>query len=310
MTPEEGAPSRRQIVQASGLAKRHTARRLESDVMEKYRFSDLPSSSLPKVSMLIEAIGDPHFGRSLLNVLHPLCDTEHCSVFQLNDGRPVPMIAASMAGPNLSERESPYLKRVWRTDPMFPEARDAAQSHDPIMLRSAVEGMFDASTRDLVYGPINVGERNLICGNVSGTMLTLCIPRPKGKASMSRKAVRDLFSIASPLLSIIGTHLRISADRGGLFSALSSISHIQNCISATDAGLSRREAEVCSRILFGISSAGIALELAISEETVATYRKRAYQRLAIGSKHELLQWYFDQWGGTPVANGFGRSTLN
>lgn len=278
--------------------------------MEKYRFSDLPTSALPRLSLLIEAIGDPHFGRSLLNVLNPLCDTEHCSVFQLNDGRPVPMIAASMSGPSMSERESPYLKRFWRTDPMFPEARDAALSHDPIMLRSTVDGMFDASTRDLVYEPINVGERNLICGNVSGTMLTLCLPRPKGKASLSRKAVRDLFSIASPLLSIIGTHLRISADRGGLFSALSSSSHIQDCILASGAGLSRREAEVCARILFGISSAGIALELAISEETVATYRKRAYHRLNIGSKHELLQWYFDQWNGTPAADWISRAALN
>nr|ART90100.1 hypothetical protein [uncultured bacterium] len=32
-----------------------------------------------------------------------------------------------------------------------------------------------------------------------------------------------------------------------------------------------------------------------SEETVKTYRKRAYQRLAIGSERELLTWYLARW---------------
>ena len=34
-----------------------------------------------------------------------------------------------------------------------------------------------------------------------------------------------------------------------------------------------------------------ALDLEVGEETVATYRKRAYQRLGIGSRHELFQLY-------------------
>jgi DNA-binding CsgD family transcriptional regulator len=59
--------------------------------------------------------------------------------------------------------------------------------------------------------------------------------------------------------------------------------------------LPRREAEVCARILYGMSSVGIALDLSVSEETVKTYRKRAYQRLNIGSERELLTWYLARW---------------
>ena len=52
---------------------------------------------------------------------------------------------------------------------------------------------------------------------------------------------------------------------------------------------------MCARILYGLSSVGIALDLTVSEETVKTYRKRAYQRLAIGSERELLTWYLAHW---------------
>ena len=59
--------------------------------------------------------------------------------------------------------------------------------------------------------------------------------------------------------------------------------------------LTRREAEVCAGVLYGMTSMGIALELGISEESAMTYRKRSYNRLKIGSQRELLLWYLDRW---------------
>lgn len=60
-------------------------------------------------------------------------------------------------------------------------------------------------------------------------------------------------------------------------------------------GLPAREAQVCARILFGLSSAGIALDLSVGEGTIKTYRKRAYERLEMGSERELLIWYLSRW---------------
>jgi DNA-binding CsgD family transcriptional regulator len=56
-------------------------------------------------------------------------------------------------------------------------------------------------------------------------------------------------------------------------------------------GLTERELQVTSRILFGISALGIAAEFTLAEETIATYRKRAYERLHIGGRYELIQLY-------------------
>jgi DNA-binding CsgD family transcriptional regulator len=54
------------------------------------------------------------------------------------------------------------------------------------------------------------------------------------------------------------------------------------------ARLTEREADVCARIVLGMSTTGIALDLRISKNTVATLRKRAYDRLGISSQNELF----------------------
>lgn len=53
--------------------------------------------------------------------------------------------------------------------------------------------------------------------------------------------------------------------------------------------LSPREVEVCIRIMLGITSEGIGIDLGISRNTVLTYRKRAYARLNISSQNQLFR---------------------
>ena len=93
---------------------------------------------------------------------------------------------------------------------------------------------------------------------------------------------------------MLAKHADVCQSRPNVAQALTTLPEIENCIVATS-HLPRREAEVCARILYGLSSVGIALDLTVSEETVKTYRKRAYQRLSIGSERELLTWYLARW---------------
>ena len=54
-------------------------------------------------------------------------------------------------------------------------------------------------------------------------------------------------------------------------------------------GYPRTLDQVCARVLYGLTTTGIALDLGVSNETVKTFRKLAYRRLGIGSERELLQ---------------------
>lgn len=53
-------------------------------------------------------------------------------------------------------------------------------------------------------------------------------------------------------------------------------------------GLTERELDVCARVIIGMTTEAIALELDLRTPTVATYRKRAYARLGISSHYEMF----------------------
>lgn len=55
-------------------------------------------------------------------------------------------------------------------------------------------------------------------------------------------------------------------------------------------GLSEREAQICNMILKGHTAKSIGIELALSEATVVTYKKRAYSKLKIQKKSELVRF--------------------
>ena len=59
-------------------------------------------------------------------------------------------------------------------------------------------------------------------------------------------------------------------------------------LTRIETNLTQREKEVCARILLGMSSEGIGLDLGIKMQSVLTYRKRAYARLNISSQNELF----------------------
>ena len=54
------------------------------------------------------------------------------------------------------------------------------------------------------------------------------------------------------------------------------------------ASLSMREAQVCDLIVKGISVAGSALELGVSENTIRTLRRRAYRKLGLTSATQVV----------------------
>jgi DNA-binding CsgD family transcriptional regulator len=65
------------------------------------------------------------------------------------------------------------------------------------------------------------------------------------------------------------------------------------------AALSPRERGICIKILLGFTSEAIALDLGLSHKTVLTYRRRACERLGIGSQNELFARVFEMMLATP-----------
>lgn len=75
---------------------------------------------------------------------------------------------------------------------------------------------------------------------------------------------------------------------GGWFGAGTGRARMEAYLAERFPALSPREVQVCARIACGLPAAAIAADLAVREETVATFRKRAYAKLGIASRGELF----------------------
>lgn len=239
-------------------------------------------SGISCLSAIIEEIGREGFASRMLDYLDYIVGADHCSVFQLKDYELTEVTSACREGvaPMSKSDLAPYDVKCRLSQTRLPSARVDI---------SSIIGADEARTSGLPKR-----QRIMICAQKSSASYCVRILRHAHRGRIPDSRMDDLREVADLLISLVAQHVELLVRKPNLTPALTSLEEIQECISsATD--LSRREGEVCARILYGYSSCGIALDLGIGKETVMTYRKRSYQRLGIGSQRELLMWYLALW---------------
>jgi len=260
-------------------------------VQDRAAPADTPEGSLAR---LIDSIGYERFGPALANYLHHLCGADHFAAFRLGPNE-LREVAACCVQPEHTARDrvESYVKQgLWKSDPAMTEAQRCVQGTAPTLIHVDFSDDGYTDLRPRVYP--HVRDRILLCGRGATGAYGLSVLRSDPHAPFATDAIDQLGRSADLLMALLGKHSDICQTRPNVALALTSLPGIESCIVAVSE-LPRREAEVCARILYGLSSVGIALDLTVSEETVKTYRKRAYQRLAIGSERELLTWYLARW---------------
>ncbi|MCW1432276.1 helix-turn-helix transcriptional regulator [Novosphingobium sp. JCM 18896] len=259
--------------------------------------TQLPSTLFQCLPSVIDSLGDERFGQELVSLLNATCGAEHCTLFRFNDQQPSEILAASRDGTDTAHRQfSLFLSgSYWRNDAGIAAAMSGAPSSGLGMKRTDIRALPAGDHRNRLYGRTHIRERILLWGSCGDSTIALSILRPEERGLASDGELSDLGSIAATLMSLVAKHTDIIDSRARFSLALTSLAEIEMTMERADVQLPKREAQVCARIVFGISTAGIAVDLGVGEETVMTYRKRAYQRLVIGSQRELLLWYIEQW---------------
>jgi len=253
-----------------------------------------PQAGQAAIAPLVEALGSAAFGPALARYLNGLCGADHFAAFQLRQ-QEVREVAACCVQPEQTARDrvDSYVGGWWRHDPALEQARRCLAQAPTNVIHMDLAHESYCEIRPRVYP--HVSDRLLVCGRTAELAFGLSVLRQQPNAPFAAGAMDDLAESAGLLVALLSKHCALARAACSASEALRSLDRIESCIGA-GTPLPRREAEVCARILFGLSSAGIALDLRVSEETVKTYRKRAYQRLAIGSERELLNWYLARWG--------------
>lgn len=266
---------------------------------QKLRVNANPTGYLTGVSGLVDQIGHHGFDDALLATFREIGQFEHVLVYEISSDRPVEILALSSTHRSVVESaSSTFLDRHVAHDPLLPQIRSAISHAGSNIFRADVQAMPHRHLYDLIYGPGSIRERIILSGQVFGKQLAASLVRPGYLGLLEQVAADRMLAISPVLFSIIAKHRQFETQSRPATSAYASLKAIESDLCASGADLTERQVQVCSRILYGISTAGIALDLGLSEETIVTHRKHAYQRLNISSRFELNRWYLAHCHGS------------
>jgi len=253
-----------------------------------------PARPRSALAELVDGIGTDQFGAGLVGLLHDVCGADHCAAFQLGSDSISTLTSGSFdpAQSRMRMVDSYVRDGFWRKDPALSMARNQLAGAGAGLVHVDLNDSGYAFLRPRIYPQVR--DRVVVCGRRDNLDFGLSVVRSDPSPKFLAGAIEQLADLSDTLLSAMAKHVSLLVSRPNVAMALTDLPEIENCFRARSE-LPRRELEVCARILYGLSSIGISLDLGVGEESVKTYRKRAYQRLNIGSERELLHWYLSQW---------------
>jgi DNA-binding CsgD family transcriptional regulator len=254
-----------------------------------FRFVQPMNRAVPTLDAFapaIAALGRAAFASELLAALNRSVAVDHVCLMRVIDrARPPVLESASWrGGAHVAEVQRAYLNGLYRHDPnlRLPPQPGVAICH---LRRDALS---HADYRETCFVRAGLLERLTVAAAGEGQLVLLNLYRldPSGPFTTGEIAAiadlsRFLAALAQKHVGTLGVLLR-SRDRADRVAALAARLH------ALDGRLTARERDVLARVMLGVSSEGIALDLGIGLNTVLTYRKRAYARLGVTSQAELF----------------------
>ncbi len=249
---------------------------------------------------LIDHLGQEEFAQQLAQLLREICGSVFLAILQTRADATTLIGVVGLESPQIALRHAErYVYGMhWRHDPARAAADIRCRSDATILVRVDPRAIADSILRDEFYRPANIVDKLAVCARRGDTFFSLNMMHSASSGRFDSSAVRRVGETADFMIAAIAKHAALCNTRARE-NPLASLNQIHQSLSSTGWGLSPREREVCARILYGIASPGIANDLGIREQSVATYRKRAYSRLGIGTRHELLRKYLTFYSASP-----------
>lgn len=240
------------------------------------------------IAKLVTGLGNPGFSEILLSSVNLICNLNHFSLVHLTkNDRVAYVMSASDENVIITEAtQKLYLTIYYRLDPNKEFLEHFSDNRSILIKRLKPSDISDIGYRKLWYEKMGIFDRVSIITQADKGLYCLNLFRTKKVFSdFDISIITDLSFLLS---SLTIKHARLAGSISGFMTREVQLEGLVERLAKIDKTLSQREKEVCARILLGMSSEGIALDLSIKVQSVLTYRKRAYARLNISSQNELF----------------------
>jgi DNA-binding CsgD family transcriptional regulator len=265
--------------------------------------TDTQRSQIAQFRSLVDSLGTRHFGRSFFAFLRTFIDIDDCTVFVLpRDDNPMWLIAEGKNNRAVAARQAAeqYVSDFYPRDPNIDTLRDALCGRATALRFVHRDSIRDSDYRARFYDEIDIREKVAVLTRFDGGHLYSNFYRSASHEHFDDAQIAVVRQISRLTLSCLKKHLKFIGRLPKGRDRESKLRAVYRLLTKREgARLTEREADVCARIILGMSTTGIALDLRISDNTVATLRKRAYDRLGISSQNELFAFCLEDMIGSP-----------
>lgn len=237
----------------------------------------------------VAAIGTARFDSALLAALRGVAAVDHLTLLTYRAEEGLRTLGVSSAT-SLSVARSltrDYVAQHHVHDPNFAELQRRTRSRRIVVRRHDFSRLRHKAYQARFYTTVGIVDKISFLWRSGVDAFYLNLYRTVRSGRYSMQEVRELSSLARLVVSLV----RLHAGRLDLASALSGergTGLVHRLVDLLHPGLTKRERSVLSRILTGMPTEGIALELGIFPSSVITFRRRAYVKLGIATQAELF----------------------
>lgn len=235
-----------------------------------------------EIAACIEALGSGRFYPRFFQLMEAIARIDQYMVFGFSDdrGQARCYLAHNVADPELGVRlAAQYVDGNYRKDELLSRLADELLSRPSrpaceLLLRGRLSPVY----RRRFFNVPDLNEKFAIVAREeeSGRIFYINFYRAGRDGGFSQPEIERLGQQVPLISALLIRHFREEGRAGDERRLLS-------------ASLSEREAQICEMILQGHTAKTIGRRLSLSENSVVTYRKRAYRKLGISRKSELIE---------------------
>jgi DNA-binding CsgD family transcriptional regulator len=237
---------------------------------------------------LIDAVGREDFGPRLLRLLQEPLRADLISSLVFPVGKPILLGHATLAERNAEARAvRGYLSGCYREDPNAKVLSDELKPGATMAVYMNKADVRTLSYRRLCYDEPRIADRlSVLHKTRRGEGITINFYRCETSGPFQAEHFDAITELAPLLQAASVRHYEILAAR-------LSDNFDRTLLQLTEhyPSLTTREAQCAAGMISGMTADEIALMLGIKATSVITHRKRAYDRLAISGRRELIALY-------------------
>lgn len=243
------------------------------------------TSVVSDITPALLAIGRDSFPQALIGALRRVAGVGHCMVFSFTGPRSAACLLDVGNIPTGHDLGIAYSGHFHQADPNRDAVFEGKAQSTPIVLPTFARRMYSNGYRKIFFDDSDIVDKFASAIWIDDTCFYVNFYQITSQGRFSRDQIARLTAVAPAVTAAVARHFQRDTAPDG-----DPMGRLKNLLATAEplAELTGREREVCLGILTGLSSEAIAAELGIGLHSVLTYRKRAYDKLAISSQNELF----------------------